>query len=118
MLEHNIVLLPFFVAAIAGAYKSLEQDYFSEVEIQLRTRVIFGIIILVQALFGGRALSNTPSALNKFLDNKIVKFFTLFLITFSGTQDIEASIFIVVAFLCVMQLLRTREERKEHPYLV
>lgn len=118
MFKHNLVLLPLLVAALAGAYKSFEPDYFGGLETQLKASVSFGILVLVQGLFGGRGLTDTPSRLNKILDNKFVKFLALFLITFSGTQDIEASVFIVVAFLCAMQLLRTEEERKKHPYLV
>lgn len=118
MFKHNIVLLPLLVAAITGAYKTLETDYFGGVESQLRASVNFGILVLVQALFGGRGLTDTPASLDKILANKFVKFLALFLITFSGTRDIETSIFIVVAFLCAMQLLRTKEERKKHPYLV
>lgn len=118
MFKHNLVLLPLLVAAIAGAYKTFEIDYFDGIESQLKASVSFGILVLVQALFGGRGLTDTPASLDKILDNKFVKFLALFLITFSGTQDIEASVFIVVAFLCAMQLLRTKEERKKHPYLI
>ena len=118
MFKHNLVLLPLLVAAIAGAYKTFEAGYFGGIESQLKSSVSFGILVLVQALFGGRGLTNTPASLNKILENKFVKFMALFLITFSGTQDIEASVFIVVAFLCAMQLLRTSEERKKHPYLI
>lgn len=118
MFKHNIVLLPLLVAALAGASKSFEPDYFGGVETQLKASISFGIIVLVQALFGGRGLTDTPSRLDKILDNKFVKFLALFLITFSGTQDIEASVFIVVAFLCAMQIMRTKDERKKHPYLI
>ena len=103
---------------MAGAYKTFEMDYFAGVESQLKANVSFGILVLVQALFGGRGLTDIPSKLDKILENNFVKFLALFLITFSGTQDIEASVFIVMAFLCIMQLLRTKEERKKHPYLV
>jgi len=118
MFKHNIVLLPLLVAAMAGAYKTFEKDYFGGFETQLKASVSFGILVLIQALFGGRGLTDVPARMDKILDNKFVKFLALFLITFSGTQDIEASVFIVVAFLSAMQLLRTREERKKHPYLI
>lgn len=118
MFKHNLVLLPLMVAALAGAYKSFGPDYFGGLETQLKSNVSFGILVLVQALFGGRGLTDTPSRLDKLLANKFAKFVALFLITFSGTQDIEASVFVVVFFLCAMQLLRTREERKKHPYLI
>jgi hypothetical protein len=118
MFNNNVVLLPVLVAALVGAYKTFEPDYFGGIETQLKSGVSFGILVLVQALFGGRGLTDIPSKLDKILENNFVKFLALFLITFSGTQDIEASVFIVMAFLCIMQLLRTKEERKKHPYLV
>jgi|TARA_R110002074_G_scaffold12423_2_gene45433 hypothetical protein len=118
MFKRNLVLLPLLVTAMAGAYGTLEKDYFGGVETQLKSGVSFGILVLVQALFGGRGLTEVPDRMNKILDNKFVKFIALFLITFSGTQDIEASVFIVMAFLVMMQLMRTKEERKTHPYLI
>ena len=118
MLRNNLILLPLLVASMAGAYRTFDKDYFGGVESQLKANVSFGILVLVQALFGGRGLTDVPSRMDKILDNRLVKFLALFLITFSGTQDIEASVFIVIAFLVTMQLLRTTEERKKHPYLI
>ena len=118
MFKHNLVLLSLMVAALAGAYKTLDKDYFGGFETQLKSNVSFGILVLVQAIFGGRGLIDIPSKLEKLLDNKITKVVALLLVTFTGTQDIEASVFVVVFFLCAIQLLRTREERKKHPYLI
>ena len=78
----------------------------------------FGLIVLLQALFGGQGFTDTPKAVTTFFKNDFFKFAALYIIVFSGTQDIEESFFILVAFLTTMQLLRTAKERKKHPYLI
>ena len=70
MFKHTPVLLPLLVSALVGASKSFEPDYFGGVETQLKASVSFGILVLVQALFGGRGLTDTPERLNVILDNK------------------------------------------------
>ena len=78
---------------------------------------VFGTVVLIQGLFGSSGF-DTPDRLQKILDKPGVSIAALFLVTYSGTNDVELSFFVVLSFLLLMQLLRTKAEREEHPYLV
>lgn len=117
-MDNNVLLVLLAIGSLIGAYQTMDADYFGGLETQMKASVSFGILVLVQALFGGRGFTDIPSNVENILSNDFVKFLALFMVTFSGTQDIEASVFIVIGFLSIMQLLRNKEERDKHPYLI
>jgi hypothetical protein len=119
---NNSVLAITCILSLVGAYITADSgggiNFVPRLEGGMKGPVGFGIIVLIQALFGGQGFTDTPSAVTKLFKNDFFKFAALYIIVFSGTQDIEESFFILVAFLTTMQLLRTTKERKEHPYLI
>ena len=74
--------------------------------------ILFTLIILYQGLFSGNAIK-IPKNLKTAFNNKIFRFFSLMLIAFSATQDIEYALISTVVFLAVMYALKTPDERKE-----
>ena len=86
-------------------------------ENRLALPALFGSIVLIQGLFGGAAFE-TPERIVTFLHQPIVQFIALFLIAYSGTNDVEVSALVVIVFLLLIQLLRTPKEREEHPYIL
>ena len=74
--------------------------------------IIFTLIILYQGLFSGNAIE-IPKNLKSAFDNKAFRFFSLMMIAFSATQDIEYALIATAIFLTIMYALKTPEERKK-----
>ena len=121
-MQDNVILIPFLIASIFGAWITSDKggglNFFTDFERSMQGPFNFGIIVLLQALFGGKGFTDTPKKMTKFFEHPVVKFLALYIIAFSGTQDVEESAFIVIAFLITMQLLRNKSEREKHPYLI
>jgi hypothetical protein len=73
--------------------------------------IVFSLVILYQGLFSGNALE-IPENLKKLFDNKTFRLFSLMLIAFSATKDIEYALLSTVIFLAVIYAFKTPEERK------
>tara|TARA_R110002074_G_scaffold134675_1_gene278854 strand:- start:1557 stop:1922 length:366 start_codon:yes stop_codon:yes gene_type:complete len=118
----NITLYSILIASLSGAYITADKgggfNLAPTFEGGLKGPVWFGMIVLLQALFGGQGFTDTPESLANLFKKDWVKFLVLYLICFSGTQDLEESFFILISFLAFIQLCRTPKERKDHPYLV
>lgn len=119
---NNFVLAITCVLSILGAYFTADSgggiNFVPRLEGGMKGPVGFGLIVLLQGLFGGQGFTDTPKRVKDLFKKDWVKFLTLYLIVFSGTQDIEESFFILVGFLTSMQLLRNKKEREKHPYLI
>ena len=119
---NNSVLAITCILSIIGAYITADSgggiNFAPRLEGGMKGPVGFGLIVLIQALFGGQGFTDTPSRVKGLFKSDWFKFAALYIIVFSGTQDIEESFFILVAFLTTMQLLRTGKEREKHPYLI
>jgi len=87
---------------------------FSNIEDILSRDVIFTIIVLLQALFGGRGLVHTPRRIESIFSNSFVRLLGLFMIAFAATKEIEAAVFGVALLVASMWVIKTPDERKEH----
>jgi len=74
--------------------------------------ILFTLIILYQGLFSGNAIK-IPKNLKTAFNSKTFRFFSIMLIAFSATQDIEYALISTMIFISVMYALKTPEERKE-----
>lgn len=74
--------------------------------------ILLSLIIMYQGLFSGNAIE-IPVRLNKLFDNKIFRFFSLTLIAFTATQDIEYALLSTIIFLTVIYAFKTPDERKK-----
>ena len=118
MFQSTTVLISGLLTSILSSVYLGKTNLLPSIQLGMKESHSFGAIIILQALFGGNGLTDTPIALKNFFKKPLVKFMLLFLIAFGGTQDIERSFLLVVAFLFLMQLLRNEEERKKHKYLI
>jgi hypothetical protein len=75
--------------------------------------IVFSLLVMYQALFGGFALKNPPKRLVKLMEHDITKILTLTAIAFTATKDIEISLISVMCFLLIIYFSRTPEERKK-----
>ena len=78
--------------------------------------IIFTLIVMYQGLFGGMSLNNKPERLEKLSSNIYFKYFTLFCIAFTATQDIEISLLSVIIFIILFNSIRTKEERDTYGF--
>ena len=92
-------------------------SFINGIEKKFNVPFVFAFIVLIQALFGAQGFK-PPSRLVSLFKIPLIRFIALFLIVTSGTKDVEVTIFTVASFLILMQIIRTPEERKEHPYLI
>jgi len=83
-----------------------------------KSSILFSLLVVYQALFGGIAFSQPPQRLVKFLDNPIAKMITLVAVAFTATMDIESAMLAVFIFIGLIYLLRTPEERKKAKGLI
>jgi hypothetical protein len=78
--------------------------------------IIFTLIVMYQGLFGGMSLKNKPMQLEKLSNNIYFKYFTLFCIAFTATQDIEISLLSICVFVILFNIIRTKEERDKYGF--
>lgn len=84
----------------------------SPVEKFIKTQpIVFSLLILYQGLFSANAIK-IPKRLKLYFDNKLFRFFSIFLISYTATQDIEYALASTMIFLTIMYILKTPEERK------
>ena len=83
-----------------------------------KSSILFSLLVVYQALFGGVAFSEPPKKLVKFLDNPISKLMTLIAVAFTATMDIESAMLAVFIFIGIVYALRTPEERKNAKGLI
>ena len=79
---------------------------------------IFGMIVLLQGLLGGRGFVDPPASVVALFESPIARVGILTFIAYTATQEIESALLTVLTFATVVQLLRSPEEREAHPYLV
>lgn len=124
LLQNTHFLLSLLLVSLVGSFYTSKRGYdlginiLTKIEKTMGNWFFFGLIILLQAVLGGKGLTNTPKSIDKFFENPLVRYIALFLISFTATSNIENSLFIVLGFVAIMQLLRTPEERKKTPYLI
>jgi hypothetical protein len=123
LLNNNIFLVIVMAGALGGAWHTADRkgaipNFLPSAEKSMKGPVSFGLLVLLQALFGGQGFTDTPGKLKNMFKYDIIKFIALYIIAFSGTQDIEEAFFVLLAFLTLMQLIRTPKERESHPYLI
>jgi hypothetical protein len=123
LLNNNIFLVIVMVGALGGAWHTADRkgaipNFLPSAEKSMKGPVSFGLLVLLQALFGGQGFTDTPGKLKNMFKYDIIKFIALYIIAFSGTQDLEEAFFVLLAFLALMQLIRTPKERESHPYLI
>lgn len=74
--------------------------------------ILFSLLILYQGLFSGNAI-RIPKRLKALFDNGLFRFFSILLISYTATQDVEYALISTVIFLTVIYTLKTREEREK-----
>lgn len=116
--ENSIILSILGLLSIAGLITHSDIDYFAQSENVVNGPLVYGLVILIHSIFGASGVTEKPKVLDRFSNNVFAKFFILLLLAFTAVRDFEDTIFLSLLFLAVTQLLRSKEERKRHPYIL
>jgi hypothetical protein len=116
---NTIIITIMLVASVYGLTLHKGLDYFPKANNQIfNTPAVFGLLIMLNGMYGSPALVEKPSIFKDIASNKIAKAFILYLISYAAARDFEDAIFLLILFLAVTQLFRTKEERQKHPYIL
>jgi ABC-type glucose/galactose transport system permease subunit len=117
-LQDTNILVPMVIAAIYGAVKVSNMNFYPRIDNILNQTTLYGIIIMMHAMFGISPISEVPERTKSITGSVWFKLISLLILSFSATRDFEDAILVLVAFLGLVQLLRTKEERKKYPYII
>jgi len=117
-LQDTNILVPLVIASIYGGVKVSKVNYYPGLDKLLNNNTLYGIIIMLHAMFGISPVSELPERTKALTSSVWFKLISLLVISFSATRDFEDAILVLVTFLGLVQLLRTKEERKKYPYII
>lgn len=117
-LQNSLLLSILAVFSVYGLLLHNNFDYFSKTENIVNAPAIYGLIVLLQTIFGAPGITDKPQIFNKIQESAFAKFIALFVLAFAVVRDLEDAVFVTVLFLAVVQLLRSKKEREEHPNIL
>jgi ABC-type glucose/galactose transport system permease subunit len=117
-LQNTNILVPMVVATIYGAVKVSHTNFYPGIDALLNQNTLYGIMIMMHAMFGISPVSELPERTKALTSSVWFKLLSLLIISFSATRDFEDAVLVLITFLGIIQLLRTKEERKKYPYII
>lgn len=117
-LQNTAILVPLIAASLYGSVKVASLDFYPIINNTLNHNTLYGIIILLHAMFGIAPISEVPQRTKTITSSIWFKLMSLLVISFSATRDFEDAVLVLITFLGLVQLLRTKEERKKYPYII
>jgi hypothetical protein len=123
-MDNNILLVTTFLTCVYGSYYTSQKGkgipFFTNAETTIKGLKFFGFMVMYETIFGkfDSGIVEVPKNLSTFLEKKPLKWFSIYMIAFASTGDIEQSVFLTIGFLVFVHLWRTPEERKKYPYLL
>jgi len=83
---------------------------------KISTPLVIGIISLL--LTRTSAVTTPPARLASIMQHPVGRVFFVLTLSFLASPDVENAVFLSMLFLGLLQVMRTKEERKEHPYIL
>lgn len=118
ILQNTIVLTILAIMSVAGLNMHGRFNYFPIISKYVDGPFIYGIIVMFHSAFGAGGLLDKPKRLSMLMDQTWFKFMSLMIVSYAAVRDIEDMVFLLLLFLTSLQLLRTKQERRDHPYIV
>lgn len=113
-----ILPIVMILMAVAGLVLHRQSDYSVRAQQIINSPFVFGILLMLHSFYGTKGITDAPAVFERIGKTRFMKIFTLLLVAFVATRDIEDSLFAVMMFLGFTQLLRTPEERAAHPAIL
>jgi hypothetical protein len=113
----RVPVVPIFMIllAVVGLAMHRGSNYSARTQQIVNSPFVFGILLMLHSFYGTKGITEPPALLTKIGKTRFMKIFTLLLVAFIATRDIEDSLFAIMMFLGFTQLLRTPAERAAHP---
>lgn len=119
LFNNTIFVSLLLILSVVGLLGHKGIDYFPVANNKvINTPLVFGLMIMLNSLYGSTGLIEKPSIFEDIAANKFIKMFLLYLLSYAAARDFEDAVFLLVLFLAVTQLVRTKEERQKHPYII
>ena len=81
----------------------------------LNAPLIFSILVIYQGVFAGNTVSIIPKKLLNLFDNPWFRLFSMLVVSYTATLEIEMALLSTIFFVVFINLLRTPEEKKKFP---
>ena len=117
-LQNTSILLPLVIVTLYSGVKVSQTNFYPGIDNLLNQNTLYGIIIMMHAMFGISPVSELPERAKAVASSVWFKLISLLIISFSATRDFEDAVLVLITFLGIVQLLRTKEERKKYPYII
>lgn len=116
----RVPILPIVMILMAFGGLALHRgsDYSVRAQQIINSPFVFGILLMLHSFYGSKGITEAPAVFERVGKTRFMKIFTLLLVAFVATRDIEDSLFAVMMFLGFTQLLRTPAERANHPRIL
>lgn len=106
------------VVSVVGLLMHRGSNYSSRAQMVVNSPFVFGILLMLHSFYGSKGITQPPAIFERIAKTRFMKIFTLLLVAFVATRDLEDSLFAVMMFLGFTQLLRTPAERAAHPAIL
>lgn len=83
----------------------------------IKLPIIITLIVIFQGSFGGLGMIQIPKMLTDLQKYAVVRFFYIFTIALTATQDIEISALCTLIFFIFIYLLKDEEEKQITPFI-
>jgi hypothetical protein len=116
----RVPIVPIFMILLAVVGLALHRGSNYSVRTQqiVNSPFVFGILLMLHSFYGTKGITDPPAVLTRIGKTRFMKIFTLLLVAFIATRDIEDSLFAIMMFLGLTQLFRTPAERAAHPAIL
>jgi len=104
--------------AVVGLSLHRGSNYSVRTQQIVNSPFVFGILLMLHSFYGTKGITEPPALLTRVGKTRLMKIFTLLLVAFVATRDIEDSLFAIMMFLGFTQLFRTPAERAAHPSIL
>jgi hypothetical protein len=104
--------------AIGGLMLHRGNDYSARAQQVVNSPYVFGIILMLHSFYGSKGITEPPALFASISKSRFMKIFTLLLVGFVATRDLEDTLFATIMFLGLTQLFRTPAERAKHPAIL
>lgn len=117
-LQNSLILSLLVLFSVYGILLHNNFDYFSQAENVVNAPAIYGVIMLLQTIFGAPGITEKPKIFDKIQESVVAKFIALYVLAFAVVRDFEDAVFVTILALAMIQLLRSKEEREAHPNIL
>lgn len=113
-----VLAIAMIILAFVGLAMHRGTNYSARAQQVVNSPFVFGILLMLHSFYGSKGITEPPSIFARIANTRFMKIFTLLLVAFAATRDLEDSLFAIMMFLGFTQLLRTPAERAAHPSIL